>query len=284
VSDKSRGERRAEIRAAAAFLVTTAAAIALAVVYWRGGQPQLEGLFLAVALGGLAFGFVTWGNHLLPQGPYVGSRHDLPSATEDRDAVEEEAEAGGVLTRRKLLIRTLGLAGGAIGVAALFPLRSLGPRPGRSLVETPWRAGLALVTDDGRPVRADEVPLEGLVTVFPEGHAGSPDGQAVLMRVDVGLLRAREPKRQSWMPDGLVAYSKVCTHAGCPVGLYQAETHQLLCPCHQSSFDVLHWARPVVGPAAAPLPQLPLRVDADGVIRATGDFSEPVGPSFWHRT
>jgi ubiquinol-cytochrome c reductase iron-sulfur subunit len=151
------------------------------------------------------------------------------------------------------------------------------------LLETPWRRGKRLVTDDGRPVLAADVPLDGLVTVFPEGAPGSADGQAVLVRVPDGALSPARG-REEWAPDGLIAYSKICTHAGCPVGLYQAKTHQLLCPCHQSAFDVLREAKPVFGPAAAPLPQLPLSIDADGYLVAGGDFSDPVGPSFWHRT
>ena len=103
------------------------------------------------------------------------------------------------------------------------------------------------------------------------------------MRVEPGLIEPL-PGRETWTPDGYVVYSKICTHAGCPVGLYQRETQQLLCPCHQSSFDVLHGAEPVFGPAAAPLPQLPIELGNDGFLRATGDFSEPVGPSFWRHT
>ncbi|MEA2716335.1 MAG: ubiquinol-cytochrome c reductase iron-sulfur subunit [Actinomycetota bacterium] len=276
-------ERRAERRVAVSFLVSAAAAVALAVVYLRGGDPQLEGVFLALALAGLAVGFVMWANHLMPQGPFVDQRHDPSSPEAELEEVEEEVDPGGILSRRKLILRTLGLAAGGLGTAALFPIRSLGPNPGRSLVETPWRDGVRLVSEDGRLVAAADVPLEGLVTVFPEGHPGSADGQAVLVRVAPGLvipLRGRE----DWAPEGFVAYSKVCTHAGCPVGLYQAESHELLCPCHQSSFDVLRHAKPVFGPAAAPLPQLPLRIDGAGFLVAGGDFSEPVGPVFWRRT
>jgi ubiquinol-cytochrome c reductase iron-sulfur subunit len=276
------GERRAERRASAAFVVSATAAVALAVVYWRGGQPQLEGLFLGVALLALAFGFVTWANHLMPGGPFEGPRHPMASPEVERQAVESDFERGGTRTRRKLL-RTLGLAAGALGAAAVFPIRSLGPRPGGALLHTPWTTGRRLVTDDGRPVRADDVPVEGLVTVFPDGAPGSADGQAVLVRVDEGLIHP-EPGREEWTPGGLIAYSKICTHAGCPVGLYQADSHQLLCPCHQSAFDVLRGAVPVVGPAAVRLPQLPLRIDGEGFVVAGGDFSDPVGPSFWHRS
>jgi ubiquinol-cytochrome c reductase iron-sulfur subunit len=281
--DAGRAERRAERRVAALFLGSSASAVALAVGYWRGGQPQLEGLFLGLALTGVACGFVIWGNRLLPQGPFVGERHDLASSDAEVEATEEDFERGGVITRRKLIIRSLGLAVGGLGVAAVFPIRSLGPRPGRALVETPWRAGVRMITDDGRLVRATDVPVEGLVTVFPEGSPGSADGQAVLIRVAPGLLQPKAG-REDWSPGGLVAYSKICTHAGCPVGLYQATSHQLLCPCHQSTFDVLHHAMPQMGPAAAPLPQLPLDIDAEGYVVARGDFSEPVGPSFWRRS
>ena len=275
-------ERRAERQVTGLFLLSSAGAVALAVVYLRGGQPQLEGLFLSVALGGIACGLVIWGNRLLPQGPFVDNRHDLPSPAEEVQAAEDDLEQGGTLTRRKMMFRSLGAAVSGLGLAALFPIRSLGPNPGRDLSHTPWHDGVRLITDDGRPVRAEDVPPEGLVTVFPEGDPGSADGQAVLIRLSPGLL-VPKPGREDWTPQDIVAYSKICTHAGCPVGLYEATRHTLLCPCHQSTFDVLRHANPQIGPAAAPLPQLPLRIDAEGFLVARGDFSEPVGPSFWHK-
>ncbi len=137
-----------------------------------------------------------------------------------------------------------------------------------------------MVNESGEVVRAADVPDDGLLTVFPEGAVGAADAQTVLVRVDAALLHL-PPGRESWAPDGLLAYSKVCSHAGCPVGLYEADRHELLCPCHQSSFDVLRGALPVAGPAAWSLPQLALVVDADGSLRATGDFSAPVGPGWW---
>jgi ubiquinol-cytochrome c reductase iron-sulfur subunit len=266
--------KRAERWAAGAFVLAAICAVALAGVYLRGGRPQVEGTLLALSFAALGFGFVTWANRLLPQGPFTEARPPLGHPEEDVDL--DLAQLG----RRRLLVRTLGLAMGALGVAAMFPIRSLGPRPGRALLRTPWRAGVRVIGDDGRLVRATDVPLDGLVTVFPEGFPGSADGQAVLMRVPPHLIKAK-PGRERWAPEGLIAYSKVCTHAGCPVGLYQADTRQLLCPCHQSAFDVLDGARAVLGPAAWPLPQLPLEIDADGYLRATGDFSEPIGPGYW---
>jgi ubiquinol-cytochrome c reductase iron-sulfur subunit len=276
----ARDEKHAERSAATGFFVSALASAGLAVVYLRGGQPQVEGALLTVAFGGLGYGFIVWANKLMPQGPFEEPRHVLVAGPEEKRALEEDLERGGELGRRTLLVRSLAAAAGALGVAALFPIRSLGPRPGHALLRTPWRGGATLVTEDGRRVLAADVPLDGLVTVFPEGHEGSADGQAVLMRVAPGLIRP-VAGRQGWTPEGLIAYSKVCTHAGCPVGLYQPDSHQLLCPCHQSSFDVLDGAKPVVGPAAWPLPQLPLAIGRDGVVRALGDFSEPVGPGYW---
>ena len=121
-----------------------------------------------------------------------------------------------------------------------------------------------------------------MLTAFPEGDPGSAQGQVAVLRVDPASIHAVRG-RQSWSPDGLLVYSKVCTHAGCPVSLYLADSHQLLCPCHQSSFDALRGARPVQGPAARPLPQLPVTVDADGTLLATGDLSAPIGPAWWSR-
>jgi ubiquinol-cytochrome c reductase iron-sulfur subunit len=263
-------ERRAERRSVAAF----------GAVYWRGGQPQAEGALLAVAFGALCYGFIEWARHLLPQGPFVQEREMLASDDDEREAFLDDFNQGDVIGRRPLLFKAAGVAGAAVAGAFLFPIRSLGPRPGKSLSHTPWRDGLKLVTDDGSPVRAEDVPMGGLVTVFPEGLPGSADGQAVLVRVEQGFLKVR-PGREDWAPEGLVVYSKVCTHAGCPVGLYQAATHQLLCPCHQSAFDVLDEAKPVLGPAAAPLPQLPIRIDEGGFLVARGDFPEPIGPGYW---
>ena len=264
--------RHDEAKAAAGFFVTFAAAVALAVVYAQGGQPQLEGVLLATALAGLGYGFVTWGHRLLPQGPVEQARHHLDSTAQERAAFEHDLERGGV-ERRKVLTRMLGLAAAALGAAAVFPIRSLGPSPGTSLQRTPWRQGLRLVTEDGTPLKADDIPVGGFFTVFPEGHVDSADGQTVLVRVEDADTGER----------GLLAYNKVCTHAGCPVGLYQADTHELLCPCHQSAFDVLQGAKPVFGPATRRLPQLPITIDDLGYLRATGDYPEPIGPAYWNR-
>ncbi|HSH59040.1 MAG TPA: Rieske 2Fe-2S domain-containing protein [Acidimicrobiales bacterium] len=279
VDDKR--ERRAERGAAVAFLVAAAAAVALGFVYAGGGQPQLEGLLLAVALGGIGVGLVIWANKLLPQGPVEEQREELPTTADEREAFEEDLRGAGLVKRRTLLARTLGLAVLALGGAAVFPIRSLGPSPGKSLKKTAWKPGMKLVDEHDKEVRADALRVGDSITVFPEGHTKDADAQAVIVRVAENQLDASE-EREGWSPEGLLVYSKVCTHAGCPVGLYQADTHQLICPCHQSAFNVLEEAKPVFGPATRKLPQLPIEVGQKGELLATGDFSEPIGPAFWN--
>jgi ubiquinol-cytochrome c reductase iron-sulfur subunit len=172
------------------------------------------------------------------------------------------------------------LSAGAAATAVVAGLRSCQPRrdPG-------YGAGgrTRVVWDDGSPVRPDALVVGSVVTVWPEGHVDEPDASTLLIKF--GADQGFEPKdgREDWTVDDVVAYSKICTHLGCPVGLYQAESGELLCPCHQSTFDAMHWARPVFGPATRALPQLPLGLDDDGYIVATGDFSDPVGPGFFDR-
>ena len=264
-----------------AFAASAAASVGLAVVYAQGGQPQLEGALLAVSLGGIAFGLVLFARAALPGGHFVEERDVTPRATAERPeaaaAFEEGAEP---LERRRLLARSLGLALGALGVAALFPVRSLGTRPGRSLYRTDWRAGRRLVTEDGTALRPDELVPHSVVTVHPEGHVESADAQTLLIRLPDDV---EPPGPEGWTVGGLCAFSKICTHAGCPVGLYQAATQELFCPCHQSTFSVPAGAEPTFGPATRPLPQLPLAVDDAGFLVAQSDFPEPVGPGFWTR-
>jgi ubiquinol-cytochrome c reductase iron-sulfur subunit len=275
------GERRAERLAAAAFLVAAVGAVALGFVYAEGGDPQLEGLLLAVSLGGIGVGLVIWANKLLPQGPVQEQREVLPTSDEEREAFEADLKGAGLVKRRTLLGRTLGLAVLALGGAAVFPIRSLGPSPGKSLKKTAWKPGMKLVDEHDEAVKADALEVGGFITVFPEGHTHDADAQAVMVRVDEDQLHPTE-EREEWSPEGLIVYSKVCTHAGCPVGLYQADTHQLICPCHQSAFNVLEEARPVFGPATRRLPQLPIEVAENGELKAKGDFSAPIGPAFWN--
>jgi ubiquinol-cytochrome c reductase iron-sulfur subunit len=277
-------ENRYGVLVGAGFILSILTSLALAAVYAEGGQPQLEGVFLAIALGSLGAGIVLWAKDLLIPEEIVQDREPEPSSPRIREAAAAALIQGErQLARRQTLSRLLLGALGALGVAALFPIRSLGPSPGRSLFHTQWRPGTRLVDGQGRRLGVRDLEVGSVVTVFPEGFVGSPVSQALLIRVEPGSLRL-PPERLAWAPGGFIAFSKICTHAGCPVGLYQASTHQLLCPCHQSTFDVLRGAAQVFGPASRPLPQLPLEVGADGALRARGDFSEPVGPGFWDRS
>lgn len=267
-----------------AFCLSALAAVGLAITYSVGGQPQVEGVLLATALGGIGFGLVSWSRRFMPDDVAVEDRGSVASAPEDVQGLLDDlgAEAAQV-GRRHLLVRLLAVAGGALGVAALFPIRSLGPRPGRGLHTTPFAdGGRRLVDEMGEPVRADELDVNGVLTVFPQGFEGREDSQTLLLHLPEGDLVPREG-REDWTVGGQCAFSKICTHAGCPVGLYEEQTQQLLCPCHQSTFDVADACRPIFGPATRSLPQLPLAVDDDGYLIATGDFSDPVGPGFWDR-
>lgn len=266
-----------------AFVLSALASVGLTVLYALGGQTQLEGTLLFVALGGLAFGLVGWARNFLPHGPFEQEREEVMTKPVAESEAEESFETGAsVIERRRFLTKLLGIAAVALGAAAVFPVRSLGTRPGRSLFRTSWRTGSRLVTPDGKPVRASAVDVDSVLTVFPEGHTDAADSQTLLIRLQDGVFTPLAG-REDWSPHGFVAFSKVCTHAGCPVGLYAAESHQLFCPCHQSAFDVLRSALPIAGPATRPLPQLPLRIDRDGYIVARSDFHEPVGPGFWSR-
>lgn len=265
------------------FLVSALASLGVLGVYIHGGQPQLEGLLLGVALGGISVGLIFWAKRLMPHGPDTQQRDVTPPQVAARGEAEDSFEEGAEhIGRRRFLTRILGLALAAFAAAAVDPIRSLGGSPGNALFHTSWRSGSKAVTEDGRPVLASDLPVDGVVTVFPEGAAGDAESQTILIHLPPGDYRPL-PGREDWAPGGIVGFSKICTHAGCPVGLYRTDSKELFCPCHQSVFEVLDAARPSEGPAVLPLPQLPLSVDADGYLVATGDFPEPVGPGFWNR-
>ncbi len=140
-----------------------------------------------------------------------------------------------------------------------------------------------MVDEAGKPVTRDSLGLNAMMTVFPEGYTDSQDSQTLLIRTQPGYV-VMPPDRAGWAPEGFIAFSKVCTHAGCPVALYRATDQKLMCPCHQSVFDILQLAARVSGPAARPLPQLPIKIDSHGQLRAQSDYREAIGPSFWERT
>lgn len=280
-------EDRAARQAAVAFLVAIAAAIGLFVVYVQGGQTQAEGVLLFVAFSGVGIGLGLWVKVIIDEPHVVEDRPMMRSPEESRKAFEAEIDEiiGDDFSRRSFLVKLLVGAGASLGLALLIPLRSLGPGPAGELFHTSWKAGARLTQTDGSLLRPEDVVEEQIVTVFPEGVTTleqRADSQAVLIGLKDGAMDL--PPGSPATVGNLVCYSKLCTHAGCPVGLYRAAAAELLCPCHQSTFDVNRGAIPVSGPAARALPQLPIGVDDEGYLIALGDFEAPVGPTFWNLT
>jgi ubiquinol-cytochrome c reductase iron-sulfur subunit len=254
------------------------------------------GLGLTLALMGIGIGAVHWGKALMADHEGVDLRHPVrgTDATRER-AVEIFAEANeeSGFGRRALIRNSL------IGALIAFPLpavvlfRGLAPEgedPVHLLNETAWEKGTRLARDpSGQPIKASEVTLGSVFHVIPEGLGDMPHMLEEKAKAIVLLMRLKPedleelPERKNWSYDGIVAYSKVCTHVGCPVALYEQQTHHLLCPCHQSQFDVTNHCAVIFGPAARPLPQLPIAIDDEGYLIAQSDFHEPVGPSFWER-
>ena len=265
--------------------------VGFGVVYWVGDNTQWEAATLGFGMLFLGFGVITWGKYLMPQGPFVEERHEFHSTDAERTAFSAAiTERGGMVVKRRKMLGGLFAAGsGVLGVVLLFPLlRSLGPKPGHTLFETNWKKGAKLVAIDGRQITVDDLEVGGVLTVFPRGYTGSSPDQVILIRLGPQgpfdpPYHLDPPGRTDWTVQGYVAYSKMCTHLGCPVGLYQEQTQQLVCPCHQSIFNVNAGAVPEFGPAPRPLPQLPITVDAAGNLVAKGGFDQAVGPGFWER-
>ncbi len=274
------------------FVVTILTSVGFAFVYATNAQTQLAAALLCVALGTLAAAMVVWEHELMPRKESIEARGSLPSGEAKDDAAVRTFVDGvdEVVGGRLWLVKLLAGAAGAIGLAALFPLRSFAPASASvdDLAHTSWRKGSRLVREDGTIVRASDLEVNSIVTVFPEGHVGPQFANAmandatVLVRVPTDELHL-PADRAAWGPDGLLAFSKVCTHAGCPVALYRAAARQLFCPCHQSTFDVLTGGERIFGPAARALPQLPITIARDGALEALGDFPEPIGPGYWER-
>lgn len=290
MQDAARYPKRVERIVAVILLIGIAGVAAFGGAFWAGAKTWI----LAVTLGGglfcLGFGMTAWGKYLMPRGPFVEERHTLASSGDQRESMAAALveRSGVVVKRRKMLAGLLGGGMGIFGIVAIFPLlRSLGPKPGDTLDETDWKKGTLLVDSNGKPIHKDQMQVGGIQTVYPKGKQTTGTAvavdQTVLIRVQLTDL-VTQKGRTTWAPMGYVAYSKVCTHLGCPVGLYEHELELLVCPCHQSMFNVTNGAIPQFGPAPRPLPQLPLYIGADGYIRAQAGFDQAVGPGFWERT
>jgi ubiquinol-cytochrome c reductase iron-sulfur subunit len=274
----SRPDRRAENLVLLLFGGVTACSVAFIVFYAidkLGDQTQWLGLAL-----GLAFSLLTLACIVIARRLVVTEELPEPYPEDHPDDVEtiEELldESGSRFTRKRLVVLAGSGALGTLGLAALTPAASLGPALDTSaLKKTPWRRGRRLVDDSGKPIAAADIEAEAFYTAYPEGAdrelIGSP---LVVVRIGPGNA-------------GVVAYSKICTHAGCAIALYRKPTFPdtqpgpaLVCPCHYSSFDPAQNGEVIFGPAGRPLPRLPLEIDGDGNLRAAGDFSGPVGPSW----
>ena len=271
------------------FVIGIILCLGFGVAYWQNWAPWTLGATMGGGLSFLGIGLIAWGKYLMPRGPFVEERHTLANTEEDRNAFAAAiVERGGsVIKRRKLLGGLLGTGVGIFTVVGAFPLiRSLGPMPKGTLFHTDWKKGTYLVDITGRRVNVSDLAIGSIVTVFPEGKQNTDNGQAVDQTVLIRLSNENyttKKGRETWAPQGYVAYSKLCTHLGCPVGLYEQELELLVCPCHQSMFNVANGAMPTFGPAPRPVPQLPLMVDSMGYLQSQSDFTEPVGPGFWER-
>ena len=323
----TQAEKRAERAVALSFTIAALAGVGFIVVFvampyqWHlPGTPQ-NFRFYTPALGGclalmlvfLGIGLVLWAKWLMPEEEVVQDRHDEPSPDEEKLMTEATLVTGlddTGLPRRSMILRSLGLAGGALATVPLVAIvGGLLKKPGDALFHTLFRPDkkhfpesdgkVPLVYEDWRQVSPDDIEPGGIATVFPgvrrevdgEDGVSSASSPTLLIRLRPGQhVQARKGQAGFGWPAQnaeYVAFSKICTHAGCPASLYEQQTTRLLCPCHQSQFEVLHDCAPVFGPATRSLPKLPLevRLGADGrqYFYAADDYQEPIGPGFWER-
>lgn len=303
--------KRAERQVATMFGVAALGSIGFVVAYLalpltgELDRLQLSNIALGVTLGLALFligiGAIQWAKKLMPDVEMVQERHSLESTPDEQAgavaAIEAGTEESGI-GRRKLIRNSL------LGAVALLPLPivfilgdlgPLSPNPARVRASTIWEPGMRVVNDvTFEPIRPEDLEVGQLVNAMPEAYKEIPEeehSQALRVRAFASVILVRmeidefviEPGREDWHVDGILCYSKICTHVGCPISLYEQQTHNMLCPCHQSTFALADNGKVVFGPAKRPLPQLALEVDADGYLAAQGDFPEPVGPSYWER-
>ncbi|MBS43230.1 MAG: ubiquinol-cytochrome C reductase [Nocardioides sp.] len=268
-----------------------------------GASTVALGACLGAALLCIGIGTIQWARKLMADHEMVEMRHAVRSSDEDRQETLAALDAGAGesgITRRPLIRNSLLGAVGLLGVPAVVLLRDLGPTPGQvanaeegtGLEHTIWAEGVRVVRDVvGTPIRPGDLIIGDLVNAVPDGlfdlegielQQQKAKAAVIVVKMEPGDIIPGEG-REDWSVDGIQVYSKICSHVGCPISLYERTTHHVLCPCHQSTFDLADSAKVVFGPAARPLPQLPLSVDGEGYLVAQSDFTEPVGPSYWER-
>jgi ubiquinol-cytochrome c reductase iron-sulfur subunit len=257
---------------------------------WSTLFTPLLGACLGLSLIFVGLGLVLYTKRLLPHETAVQVKHEaghFDQMTTSATLVGWGHRSG--LARRKLLIRSMLFMGGGLGLALIMPLGGLLKNPNKEdpLGTTPWGPGVRLVRADGTPIRPGDQEPGSLQTVFPGVPGGNraSDAATMLFRLRPEQLAKNQPRlgQANFGYADYVAYSKICTHAGCPVSLYEQETSKILCPCHQSQFDITQGAKPVFGPATRPLPQLPIALDSQGYLVARDDYREAVGPTYWNR-
>jgi ubiquinol-cytochrome c reductase iron-sulfur subunit len=254
------------------------------------------GLTLGLAFLCLGGGAIHWARTLMTDVDLVQERHPMKSEAEDTAAAVSEFKQGVAdsgFTKYPLIRRSLLTAMLVLPLPAVWLLRDLGPLPGDSLRHTLWKPGDKLINPNtGKPLRPEDIPVGTLALANPPTIDKDPAEEidnlakaaVLVVRIpDTALHGPTKAQQIDWGHDGIVAFSKICTHVGCPVALYEQQTHHMLCPCHQSTFDLSEQGKVIFGPAARSLPQLQITVDADGDLAAVRDFTQPVGPSFWER-
>ncbi len=307
LADKDpRAEKRAERQVAILFAISVIGTLLFFVGYFAIPldesttistlrlQNLLLGMGIAFSMLGIGVGIVHWAKTLMPDHEVAEERHEVRTEEDRGDAeqiVGQVLDESGI--KRRPLIRNTLIGAGALAILPAIGIfrdlsKNLDPEV---LGHTLWSKGVRLTRDpEGTPIKASDVTFGAIFHVIPEGLNELSEGKLVEKAKSVVLLVRLNPAdlhpspgREDWAYNGIVAYSKICTHVGCPVALYEQHTHHLLCPCHQSTFDVTQQCKVIFGPAFRPLPQLPITVNSEGYLVARSDFHEPVGPSFWER-
>jgi ubiquinol-cytochrome c reductase iron-sulfur subunit len=280
--------KRAEGIVLAMLGIAAAAAAVFVIAYALAWSPQILGLSLGAAFAFIAVALVLAGKRVAPGEVVAEDRPGLGDEGEQLALEQDITEGGKGVSRRGVLLGGAAATGTALSAALVLPVASLGPKPGDQIGASPWRRGTSVLDEEGVHLAPTDIALGGFVTGYPEGsdrrELGSPI-VLVKLRPDELDLPA---DRSDWDADGVLAFSKICTHAGCTINLFRYPLYEptspgpaLVCPCHYSTFDVTTGGDRIFGPAGRALPQLPLDVDADGRLIAGGEFSGAIGPSWW---